>query len=100
MREGKIESGHFIKSQEGMGSRSCNLGTELRMHSLTEDCNTFSNEETDAAVVPVASAEVEVTGSEAMVALSFSTLLQSVIRQINNKVEKLRARIASWEGQH
>ena len=56
-----------------MESRSHDLGTELRMHSFTVNCDTFSNEEIVAAVVPVTS--VEVTCSEAMLALNFSTLL-------------------------
>ena len=47
-----------------MGSSSHDLGAELRMHSFTVNCDTFSNEEKVAAVVPVTS--VEVTCSEAM----------------------------------
>ena len=43
------------------------------MHSFTVDCDTFSNEEKVAVVVSVTS--VEVTYSEAMLALSFTTLL-------------------------
>ena len=43
------------------------------MHSFTVNCDTFSNEEKAAVVVQVTS--VEVTCSEAMLALSFSTLL-------------------------
>ena len=43
------------------------------MHSFTVDCDTFSNEEKVAVVVPATS--VEVTGSKTMLALSFSTLL-------------------------
>ena len=43
------------------------------MHSFSVDCDTFTNEEKVAAVVPVTS--IEVTCSEAMSALSFSTLL-------------------------
>ena len=54
-----------------MGSSSHDLGAELRMHYFTVNCDTFSNEEKVAAVVPVTS--VEVTCSEAMLALSFST---------------------------
>ena len=73
LREGRIESGHSIKSLEGMGSSSHDLGAEIRMHSFTVNCDTFSNEEKVAVVVPVTS--VEVTLSEAMLALSFSTLL-------------------------
>ena len=73
VREGRIESRHSIKSLEGMGSSSHDLGAELIMHSFTANCDTFSNEEKVAAVVPVTS--VEVTCSEAMLALSFSTLL-------------------------
>ena len=69
VREGKIESRHSNRSLEGMGSRSHDLGAELRMHSLTADCYTFSNEEKVAVIVPVTS--VEVTGSEAMLAPVF-----------------------------
>ena len=32
VREGRIESRHSIKSLEGMGSSSHDLGAELRMH--------------------------------------------------------------------
>ena len=73
MTEGRIESRHSIKSLEGMGSSSHDLGAELRTHSFTVNCDTFSNEEKVAAVFLVTS--VEVTCSEAMLALSFSTLL-------------------------
>ena len=55
------------------------------MHSLTVNCDTFSTKEKVAAVVPVTS--VEVTCSEAMLALSFSTLL-------------VKCLIKYWEGQH
>ena len=41
VREGRIESRHSIKSLEQMGSRSHDLGTDLRMHSFTVDCNIF-----------------------------------------------------------
>ena len=64
VREGRIESRHCIKSLEGMGSSSHDLGAELRMYSFTANCDTFSNEEKVAAVVPVTS--VEVTCSESM----------------------------------
>ena len=43
------------------------------MHSFTVNCDTFSNEEKVAVVVPVKS--FEKTCYEAMLALSFSTLL-------------------------
>ena len=52
------------------------------MHPLTVDCDTLSNEEKDAVVVPVTSVAVEVTCSEAMLALSFSTLLVRCLRKI------------------
>ena len=45
VREGRIESRHSIKSLEGMGSSSHDLGAEIRMHSFTVNCETFSNEE-------------------------------------------------------
>ena len=77
---GRIESRHSIKSLEGMGSSSHDLGAELRMHSFTVNCDTFSNEEKVAAVVPVTS--VEVTCSEAMLALSFSALLVKCLMKI------------------
>ena len=63
-----------------MGSSSHDLGAEIRMHSFTANCDTFSNEEKVAAVVPVRS--VEVTCSEAMLALSFSTLLVKCLFKI------------------
>ena len=50
------------------------------MHSFTVNCDTFSNEEKVAAVVPVTS--VEVTCSEAMLALSFATLLVKCLMKI------------------
>ena len=55
VREWRIESRHSIKSLEGMGSSSHDLGAELRMHSFTVNCDTFSNEEKVAAVVPYSS---------------------------------------------
>ena len=73
VREGRIESIHSIKGLEGMRSRSLDLGAELRMHSFTIKCDTFSNEEKIALVVPVTS--VEETCSESMLALSFYALL-------------------------
>ena len=80
VREGRIESIHSIKSSEGMGSSSHDLGAELRMHSFTVNWETFSNDEKVAAVVLVTS--VEVTCSEAMLALSFSTLLVKCLMKI------------------
>ena len=80
VREGRIESRHSIKSMEGMMSRSHDLRAELRMHSFTVICDTFSNGEKVAVVVPVTSAEV--TCSEAMLALSFSTLLVRCLMKI------------------
>ena len=41
-----------------MGSSSNVLGAEIRMHSFTVNCDTFSNKEKVAAVVPVTSVEV------------------------------------------
>ena len=70
--EGRIESRHSISSLEGIGSRSHDLGAELRMHSFTVNCDTFENDEKVAVVVQVTS--VEETGSQAMSTLSFSTL--------------------------
>ena len=80
MRKGRIESRHSIKSLEGMGSSSHDLGAELRMHSFTVNYDTFSNEEKVAAVVTVTS--VEVTSSEAMLSLCFSTLLVKCLMKI------------------
>ena len=50
------------------------------MHSFSVNCDTFSNEEKVAVVVPVTS--VEVTCSEAMLALCFSTLLVKCLMKI------------------
>ena len=63
-----------------MGSSSHDLGAELRMHSFTVNCDTCLDEEKVAAVVPVTSAEV--TCSEAMLALRFSTLLATYLMKI------------------
>ena len=41
VRERRIESIHSIKSLEGMGSSSHDLGAEIRMHSFTVNCETF-----------------------------------------------------------
>ena len=83
VREGRIESRHSIKSLEGMGSSSHDLGAELRIDSFTVNCYTLSNEEKVAAVVPVTS--VEVKCSEAMLALSFSTLLVKCLMKIQGR---------------
>ena len=80
MRDGRKESRHSIKSLEGMGSSSHDLGAELRMHSHTVNCYTFSIEEKVAAVFPVTS--VEVTCSEAMLAICFSTLSVKCLMKI------------------
>ena len=63
-----------------MGSSSHDLEAELGMHSFTVNRETFSNDEKVAAVVPVTS--VEVTCSEAMLALSFSSLLVKCLMKI------------------
>ena len=80
VREGEIESRYSIKRLEGMGSSSHYLRAELRMHYFTVNCGTLSNEEKVASVVPVTS--VEVTCSEAMLALGFSTLFVKCLMKI------------------
>ena len=55
VREWRIESIHSIKSLEGMGSSSHDLGAELGMHSFTVNCNTFSIEDKVAALDQYAS---------------------------------------------
>ena len=50
------------------------------MHSITLNCDTYSNEEKDAAVVPVTC--VEATCSDAMLDLSFSTMLVKCLMKI------------------
>ena len=61
-----MESRQPTKSLEGMGSRSHDLGAELRIHSLTVNCNSFSKKENVAVIIPVTSVEADITGSEAM----------------------------------
>ena len=75
-----MESRHSIKRLGAMRSRSHDLGAELRMHYFTINCDTFSNEEKVAVVVPVTG--VEVTCSEAVLAVSFSTLLVKCLMKI------------------
>ena len=48
-----MEPRHSTKSLEGLGSRSHDVGAEIRMHSITVNYDTLSNEEEVAAVVPV-----------------------------------------------
>ena len=74
------------------GSCSHDLGAEIRMHSFTVNCDTFSNEEKVAAVVPVTS--VEVTCSEAMLALSFSILLAKCLMKILGKFSPM---VNGWQ---
>ena len=45
VREWRIESRYSIKSLEGMGSSSLDLGDELIMRSLIVNFGTFPNEE-------------------------------------------------------
>ena len=80
VREGRIQSRHSIKSLEGMGSMSHDLVAELIMRYFTVNCDTYSNEEKVAAVVPVT--REEITCSEAMLAQSFSTLLVKCLMKI------------------
>ena len=87
----RIESRHSIKSLEVMGSRSHDLGTELRMHFFTVNSDTFSNEEKFAVVVPVTS--VEVTCSAAMFPLSFSTLLV----MFDEMTGKVSTKVNGWQ---
>ena len=63
-----------------MGSRSHDLRAEIRMHYFTADCETLSNDEKVAVVVPVTS--VEVAGTETMLALSLSILLAKCLMKI------------------
>ena len=63
----------FVKSLDGIGSRSHELGVELRMPSFTFNYDTFLNEEKVSVVIPATSNEI--TCSEAMLAVNFSTSL-------------------------
>ena len=49
--EWRRQSRHSIKSLEGLGSSSHDLGAEIRMHSFTVNCDTFSNEEKKSAAL-------------------------------------------------
>ena len=89
VREGRIESRRSTKSLEGMVSRSYDLREEFRMHFFTVNCDTFSNDETVAIVVLVTS--VEVTCSEAILALRFSTMLVKCLMKILG-----RSAIGKW----
>ena len=52
VREGKIESRHSIKSLEGIGSRSHDLGAKIKMHSFTVNRDTFSNDKKSCSSCP------------------------------------------------
>ena len=75
-----------------MGSSSHDLGAELRMYSFTVNCDTFSNEEKVAAVVPVTS--VEATCSEAMLALISVYFVGKVFDENTGKVS---TRVNGWQ---
>ena len=45
VREGRIRYRHFIKSLEGIGSRSHDTGAEIRMHYFIINCDTLLDEE-------------------------------------------------------
>ena len=92
LREGRIESRHSIKSLEGMGSSSHDLGAEIRMHSFTVNCGTFSSEEKVAAVVSVTS--VEVACSEAMFAMLFEMFVGKVF---DENTETVSTRLNGWQ---
>ena len=62
-----------------------------KMHSFIVNCDTFSNEQKVAVAVPVTS--VEVTCSEAMLALDFSTLL--VV--FDEKTGKVSTMVNGWQ---
>ena len=51
VRERRIESGHSIKSLQGMGSRSSDFGTNIGIYSFTVDCETSYSEDNVALVV-------------------------------------------------
>ena len=80
VREGRMESRLSIKSLEVMGLSSHDLEAELRMHFFTVNCDTFSNKEKVAVLVPVTSEEL--TCSDAMLALRFSTLSAKCLMKI------------------
>ena len=93
VRKGRIEPGHSKKILKEIGSRSHNLGAELRMHSLKMDCDNYSNREKVAVIAPVTSAKVMVTGSKAMFALSLFIVLLKVS---NEKTGKISTRVNDW----
>ena len=77
-----------------MVSRSHDIVAELRMHSFTVDCDTFSNEEKVAVIVLVTSIEVVARGSEAILALSFSTSFFGVS---DVKTRNASTRVNCWQ---
>ena len=81
-----------MESLEGMRASSHDLGVELRMHSFTVNCDTFSNEEKVTAVVPVTS--VEVACSEAMLALISVYFVGKVFDENTGKVS---TRVNGWQ---
>ena len=74
-RVGRMESRHSIKSLEGMRPRSYDLWAVLKMHSMTANCYTFSNEENVAEAVLLTFVEDKVTDFDAMLDLCFRTSL-------------------------
>ena len=75
-----------------MGSRSHDIGAEIRMHSFTVNCDRFSNETKFAVDVQVTS--VEATGSEAN---ACSTFLYFVGEVFDDKTGKFSTRVNGWQ---
>ena len=71
-----------------MGSRSHDLEAELRMHSFTINCDTFSIKDKVSVVVPVTS--VEVKFYENMLAYFVGVVL-------DEKTGKVSTRVNSWQ---
>ena len=64
------------------------------MHFFAVNCDTLSNEEKAATVVPVTS--VEATCSEVMLSLSFSTLLVKCLTKLLGRSARVNGWQCSW----
>ena len=90
VREGRMESRHSIKSLEGMGSSSHDLGADLRMHFFTDNCDTFANEEKAAVVFQVTSVNIFRSNIS-------SKFLYFVGKVLDEKSGKVSIRVDGWQ---
>ena len=79
-----------------MVSSSHDLGAEIRMHSFTVNCDSFSNEEKVAAVVPVTSVDNALTSTRKLYIFQNTIFMKYTNHITMDKAETLRITKSYW----